>query len=312
MVQGNGKNEGRNGEGDGKVYSWGRGTFGRLGTGSEEDRHLPVRVSFFGSDDEREDELKIVGIAAGAYHSLALAGLYARFMIQVFLDPNTDGQIGVTGENHLIPHLLEGFFGLGSPGSSTQDDEMKSGKQLKISSVIAGGMMSLAIDNHGRYGCGEIVPILLKTTRSKDNFSLVSSAAPVPVWNFHGHTVVKVACGNEHVIALVSAGETYNGSDLICYSWGGNNYGQLGLGDNESRLQPEIIEKFNLESPWEVYDIACGASHTALLAKRKKPSDTLESFCWMFGLGDNGQLGHGTTQSLAAPRLLENCRRAYS
>ncbi|KAK6161879.1 hypothetical protein DH2020_001720 [Rehmannia glutinosa] len=247
--------------GDGKVYSWGRGTFGRLGTDSEEDRHLPVRVSFFGSDDGREDELKIVGIAAGAYHSLALA----------------DGQIGVTGENHLIPHLLEGFFGLGSPGSSTQDDEMKSGKQLKISSVIAGGMMSLAIDNHG-----------------------ASSSS----LNFHGHTVVKVACGNEHVIALVSAGETYNGSDLICYSWGGNNYGQLGLGDNESRLQPEIIEKFNLESPWEVYDIACGASHTALLAKRKKPSDTLESFCWTFGLGDNGQLGHGTTQSLAAPEIV--------
>lgn len=60
--------------GDGKVYSWGRGTFGRLGTGSEEDRNSPVRVRFFGSDDEREDTLKIVDIAAGAYHSLALSG----------------------------------------------------------------------------------------------------------------------------------------------------------------------------------------------------------------------------------------------
>ncbi|KAK6152562.1 hypothetical protein DH2020_012201 [Rehmannia glutinosa] len=301
--------------GDGKVYSWGRGTFGRLGTGSEEDRHLPVRVSFFGPDDEREDELKIVGIAAGAYHSLALAdsedcvmmdqsGAGVTTSIQVFLDPNTDGQIGVTGENHLIPHLLEGFFGLGSPGSSTQDDEMKSGKQLKISSVIAGGMMSLAIDNHGALWMWGNCPHPSQNNSFEGQFSLVSSAAPVPVWNFHGHTVVKVACGNEHVIALVSAGETYNGSDLICYSWGGNNYGQLGLGDNESRLQPEIIEKFNLESPWEVYDIACGASHTALLAKRKKPSDTLESFCWTFGLGDNGQLGHGTTQSLAAPEIV--------
>lgn len=60
--------------GDGKVYSWGRGTFGRLGTGSEEDRHMPVRVRFFGSDEEREEKLVIVGVAAGAYHSLALAG----------------------------------------------------------------------------------------------------------------------------------------------------------------------------------------------------------------------------------------------
>ena len=56
------------------MYSWGRGTFGRLGTGSEEDRNLPVLVKFFGSGDEREEKLKIVAIAAGAYHSLALAG----------------------------------------------------------------------------------------------------------------------------------------------------------------------------------------------------------------------------------------------
>ncbi|KAL6524065.1 hypothetical protein OROMI_031160 [Orobanche minor] len=28
---------------------------------------LPVRVYFFGSDDEREENLKIVAIAAGAY-----------------------------------------------------------------------------------------------------------------------------------------------------------------------------------------------------------------------------------------------------
>lgn len=65
--------------GDGKVYSWGRGTFGRLGTGSEEDRHMPVQVRFFGSDHESEEKLKIVGVAAGAYHSLALAGSISLF-----------------------------------------------------------------------------------------------------------------------------------------------------------------------------------------------------------------------------------------
>ncbi len=52
---------------------------------------------------------------------------------------------------------------------------------------------------------------------------------------FHGHTVVKVACGNEHVVALVSAGEIYKGDDLLCYSWGNNSRGQLGLGDKEKQ-----------------------------------------------------------------------------
>jgi len=55
---------------DGRVYSWGRGILGRLGGGSEHDDHLPVQVSF-GSE---EDSVRIVGIAAAAYHSLALAG----------------------------------------------------------------------------------------------------------------------------------------------------------------------------------------------------------------------------------------------
>lgn len=63
--------------GDGRVYSWGRGTFGRLGLGSEADQLFPARLDFFESVIDGgtvgENRLKIVGIAAGAYHSLALA-----------------------------------------------------------------------------------------------------------------------------------------------------------------------------------------------------------------------------------------------
>ncbi|GKV03442.1 hypothetical protein SLEP1_g15737 [Rubroshorea leprosula] len=54
--------------GDGRVFSWGRGMFGRLGTGSEADELFPVEVKFGNS------ELKFVAVAAGGYHSLALAG----------------------------------------------------------------------------------------------------------------------------------------------------------------------------------------------------------------------------------------------
>lgn len=53
--------------------------FGRLGTaGSESDELFPVRVKFNDSAIA-EKELKFVGIAAGAYHSLALAGMYRVF-----------------------------------------------------------------------------------------------------------------------------------------------------------------------------------------------------------------------------------------
>lgn len=60
--------------GDGRVYSWGRGMFGRLGTGLEADEPLPVRVNFDCAGRSTEVRLRFVDIAAGAYHSLALAG----------------------------------------------------------------------------------------------------------------------------------------------------------------------------------------------------------------------------------------------
>lgn len=43
-----------------------------------------------------------------------------------------DGQIGGTGENYSTPQLLEGFFGLGSPSSITQEYETKREKPLKV------------------------------------------------------------------------------------------------------------------------------------------------------------------------------------
>jgi hypothetical protein len=49
--------------------------FGRLGLGSQKDELLPVKLNFDNPNgDGIEDSVKIVGIAAGAYHSLALAG----------------------------------------------------------------------------------------------------------------------------------------------------------------------------------------------------------------------------------------------
>ncbi|KAI8568714.1 hypothetical protein RHMOL_Rhmol02G0222000 [Rhododendron molle] len=259
--------------GDGNVYAWGRGTFGRLGTGSEKDELFPVRIDFDSARyrSAQGKRLKFVEIAAGAYHSLAIAD---------------DGSIWSWGYNTCILYdILYTFV------------------ESHVSSVKAGGMMSLAIDNLGAlWMWGNCPP---QSDSGDDVFSLFSSCTPLPVWSFHGHTVVKVACGNEHVVALVSAGETYKGSDLVCYSWGNNNHGQLGLGDTNTRFQPEVVAKFNESSTWAVHAVACGAFHTALLAVDDRASDTLRSVCWTFGLGDNGQLGHGTTKSASLPEQVK-------
>jgi len=167
-------------------------------------------------------------------------------------------------------------------------------------------MMSLAIDNRGTLWMWGNCPQQTK----EGELALVSSFTPTPVRDFQGRSVVKVACGNEHVVVLVSAGESYNGEDLVCYSWGYNTRGQLGLGDRESRLHPEVVKTFDEES--SPYEVACGACHTALLTRIKKTSDTLDSTCWTFGLGDNGQLGHGTTQSTLFPTPVKELPQSVS
>lgn len=159
--------------------------------------------------------------------------------------------------------------------------------------------MSLAVDNLGALWMWGNCPQQENT--SDGQFSFISSPTPFPVRDFYGRTVVKVACGNEHVMALVSVGEIYKGDELLCYSWGNNNHGQLGLGDNKSRARPEIVQSFTSDSPWTVYEAACGAFHTALLTHRKGLNNNLQSICWTFGLGENGQLGHGTIQSSSVP-----------
>lgn len=290
--------------GDGRVYSWGRGMFGRLGTGSEVDELFPVQVKFETCEEKR---LNFVGVAAGAYHSLALADDGSVWCWGY----NIYGQLGVSGENYSMPHLMDQCLELGSRSLGSLDhSETKSEGPLKICSIKAGGMMSLAIDDHGTLWMWGNCP--QQSNKNGSSIPFESSFIPIPVHDFHGHPVVKVACGSEHVVALVSARETYKGEDLVCYSWGNNNHGQLGLGDRESRVHPEIIEMFNQDSSWDVYEVACGAHHTALLTRKKRTNDTLESVCWTFGLGDNGQLGHGTTQSVLKPEPVKELpQQAY-
>ncbi|KAJ0230660.1 Uncharacterized protein HA466_0305330 [Hirschfeldia incana] len=273
--------------GDGCVYSWGRGMFGRMGTGRETDELVPARVEF----DSPSAAPRIVGIAAGAYHSLAVSDDGSVWCWGY----NMDGQLGFDGENTLAPRLIQNFFEQEASTSSLDDSGGKARSDLKVCSVKAGSMMSLAIDNvGGLWMWGNVPP---QDSGPEPRLSFTSVPIPFPVPEFHGRTVLKVACGDEHVVALVGSKEI---QESTLYTWGNNHHGQLGLGDGESRARPQIVETFNQESGLTVYDLACGAHHTALLTCRKETPEG-PSVCWTFGFGENGQLGHGSTKSSSVP-----------
>lgn len=155
-------------------------------------------------------------------------------------------------------------------------------------------------------------------------------AAPAPVTVPTADPWTEVACGRAHAVALRADGSLW--------SWGANDDGQLGLGNNVARTFPTRIGTLDT---WA--GVACGSNHTiawrtdgtlwtwgdnlqgqlgdTTIADRNAPvrvgtaSDWVEAAggsahtiarraggsIWTWGLNSSGQLGDGTTTRRLAP-----------
>ena len=106
---------------DGRVWSWGRGNFGRLGNGNEQDQPLPKKI------DALADQ-RVVAVSARAAHSLArtAGGVVWSWGF------GRDGQLGLGDvQNQLLPNKIEALAG------------------RRIVAVSAGAYHSLALTGDG-------------------------------------------------------------------------------------------------------------------------------------------------------------------
>ncbi|HMY00893.1 MAG TPA: hypothetical protein PKC44_14065, partial [Agitococcus sp.] len=97
--------------------------------------------------------------------------------------------------------------------------------------------------------------------------------------------VTSIAGGSNFSIALTSAGEVW--------TWGTNNFGQLGLGNNNSQTSPTKITVLS-----NVVQIAAGHSHALAMDYAGR------IYAW--GRNTEGQIGNGSTANLNSPTLLTN------
>ena len=93
------------------------------------------------------------------------------------------------------------------------------------------------------------------------------------------------SCGSFHTITLSDDGDVY--------SFGKNNFGQLGLGHTESVPLPSLIP--NLP---QIKQVACGFDFTICV--------DFEGFIWSFGQNTAGQLGTGNTEHFSIPQKISN------
>ncbi|XP_041825741.1 probable E3 ubiquitin-protein ligase HERC1 isoform X2 [Melanotaenia boesemani] len=100
-----------------------------------------------------------------------------------------------------------------------------------------------------------------------------------------GKVVVCVSAGYRHSAAVTNDGELY--------TWGEGDFGRLGHSDSQSRNVPTLVKDIS-----GVGNVACGSSHTIAVAQDGRT-------VWSFGGGDNGKLGHGDTNRVYRPKVIE-------
>ena len=256
-------------DGEGRVYAWGDGARGRLGSGSTRSSLTPeavIRDSRSGLSGKT-----VVAIAGGLGQSLALCD---------------DGTVVAWGYNDV------GQVGDGStadrwlPVAVAAD----SGSALYGKTVVAisvGTSFSLALCSDGT-----VVAWGGNTYGQLGNGTKVASTKPVAVAMgsgsaLSGKTVTAISAGQEHALALCSDGTVV--------AWGRNDYGLLGNGTRVDAALPVAVATDNGSSlaGRTVLAVAAGTTHSLALC------DDGLVFAW--GQNMSGLLGDGTSATADKP-----------
>jgi alpha-tubulin suppressor-like RCC1 family protein len=251
--------------------AWGRNSEGQLGDNSTTQRQRPAPVTAAGVLAGRT----VVALSAGYWHSLALCadGTVAAW------GANDMGQLGDNSTNSsVVPVQVNAASGVSALYGKT------------VVAVAAGGYHSLALCSDGTVAAwgGNSDGQLGDNTLTRRTVPVaVNTASGVSA--LYGKTVVAVAAGGNHSLALCSDG--------LVAAWGLNLSGQLGDNTTTSRLVPVSVNTAAGESALfgkVVAAIAAGAYHSLALCD--------DGMVAAWGDNLNGQLGiKGISYRCTAP-----------
>ncbi len=243
--------------------SWGYNLFGQLGNNSTSNSSIPLAVTTAGTP--LADKV-VVAVSAGTYHNLVLCA---------------DGTLATWGYN------ASGQLGNGSTTRSLVPVAvMTAGTPLAGKSVVsfaAGGSHNIALCSDGT-----VVTWGNNGNGQLGNNSTTQSTVPVAVNTsgvLAGKTVIGVAAGNTHSLALCSDG--------TMAAWGSNNYGQLGNTTTTDSSLPVGVSTGGVLAGKTVVRLMAGAAHSMVLCS----DGTMAAW----GNNAHGQLGDNSTTQSSIP-----------
>jgi cysteine-rich repeat protein len=263
----------------GSVKCWGENAYGLLGLGVWGDSHRGDGPNEMGNNLPAVDlgtDKTASAIVAGSFHTCALlndAGIkcWGR---------NDYGQLGLSDTSHR------------GGGPNDMGDNLAAinlGATKTASAMVAGNYHTCALLNDSRVKCwggSNYGQLGLGDTNSRgDGANEMGDNLPAVDLGM-GKTASAMTSGSYHTCALL------NDSSVKC--WGGNYYGQLGLGDLSHRGDApsemgDNLPAVDLGTQKTASAISAGLEHTCALLNDGSVK------CW--GRNNYGQLGLGDTNS---------------
>ncbi|MBN8457580.1 MAG: RCC1 repeat-containing protein [Verrucomicrobia bacterium] len=258
---------------DGTVAAWGHNSMGQLGNNSLTNSAVPVAVNMAAGVSAIAGKA-VATAAAGGSHSLALC---------------TDGTVAAWGSN-LTNQLGDNTTPYRSVPDAVSIEAGISALSGKTAvAVVTGGSHSLAPCSDGTvvaWGGNSYGQLGDGTTTNRSVPVAVTKAAGISALS--GKTVVAVAAGTSHTLALCSDGSVA--------AWGRNNYGQLGDNATTNRSAPVAVNTtagISALSGKTVVAVAAGSSHSLALCS--------DGSVATWGYNSSGQLGDNTITNRLVP-----------
>ena len=249
----------------GDMYGFGRNENGTLGCDDCEEHHTPVKISW----NAWKDDLP-ASVFAGNEHSACVTENGSLYM----WGNAQNGRLGLgeTADNTGFVNVPKEVSIKTSDGSTRCPAVMVAcSDKFSLLLTTDGKVLSCGEGEHGQLGLGLDI----------QQMSIMAFITHTPFSDVH---VTMIAAGVSHCIAMAQKG------GLSVWTWGSNEFGQLGFGDVQNREFPcKIFVDTSIII--DVTAVFASGDSTALLTNRNKVRYTGELF--MCGHGAMGVLGLG-------------------
>eukprot|EP00892_Ulva_mutabilis_P005235 jgi/Ulvmu1/3083/UM015_0123.1 len=277
----------------GDLITWGMGSCGQTGTGNSGDSAVPKKVWF----KDENAAVRIVACAGGGNETIAIdekGGLWG-------CGRNQHAQLGLGHADHVFEmQSIKDFAAATSTSLATAHRDSPSAVAVQAGMshtaflMSNGALFTCGTSANGRLGTKNAMLAAQAAGTSIDDLApystpqLVESFYPRATLSLNQY-VTYVTCGDAHSLAITLAGNLK--------AWGMNEYGQLGLGDNDDRELPVDVPLENTEGQY-------GASRAVFVAAGNRHSCVLVSHSGRMavhscGYNVYGQLGLGHLQCTA-------------